>query len=204
MLTCCLCPSVPGPQHRARQPSSQEGAQPPPRGLESRSGEVEAIWPGSPGSGPGWPPGQEAGRRLTQALGPPPRQGWGPEVSALSAGPVASPSELRFPELQSRSGPTWVRNVGVDTPEKAAVGPAWPCWAPKPPGHPNTPTYPSSSTPRALAWLRPCCELRARQSLCLGHSPPSSVTSQFPLPSGLSSSCPLRKEAICLLALLTI
>lgn len=89
--------------------------------------------------------------------------------------------------------------MGVDMLEKGWSGAAWPCYTPKPPSHPHSwvlPSLPGALHPLELSpGFIPAAELRARQSLCLGHSP-SSVTSQFPLTLQVSVLMSPPQEAI--------
>lgn len=177
MRTCCLCPSVPGPQHYACQPSSQGGHPASPRGLESRSGEVETIWPGSPAQDQGGHPGRRPAG-LTQAPPALPHARAGAPRSQLCLLTRWSPLPLEphFPELQNRSGqPTLGEKNGCGNARKGWSGAGLALLPPQaPPATPTAGSFHPSGAPPPLGHspgFIPAAELRARQSLCLGHSP---------------------------------
>lgn len=141
-------PNAPGPQHPACQPSSQGGPPASLRGLESRSGEIETIWPGSPAQDQGGPPGRRPAG-LTQAPWALPHAGAGTPRFQLCLPTQWSPlpSEPHFHELQNRSGPpTFGEKNGCGNARKGWSGAGLalpPPRAPQPPPQPPLQLGPS-------------------------------------------------------------
>lgn len=174
-------PNAPGPQHPACQPSSQGGPPASLRGLESRSGEIETIWPGSPAQDQGGPPGRRPAG-LTQAPWALPHAGAGTPRFQLCLPTQWSPlpSEPHFHELQNRSGPpTFGEKNGCGNARKgwSGAGLALPPPRAPPAATPAAPAagsfHPSGAPPslgRSPGFI-PAAELHARQALCLGHFP---------------------------------
>ena len=177
-------PNAPGPQHCACQPSSQGGPPASPRGLESRSGEIETIWPGSPAQDQGGPPGRRPAR-LTQAPWALPHAGAGTPRFQLCLPTQWSPlpSEPHFPELQNRSGPpTFGETNGCGNARKGWSGAGLALPPPRappaaPPAAPAAGSFhplPCSSISRVLPWLHPCCRAPCTPAPVPGTLPPSS------------------------------